>query len=51
MIEGIVKYTIPLYIHVMAKNKSCVIMLPSTKNKHEEGFNIKTNEVVKLPIL
>ena len=35
----------------MAKNKSCVTMLPSTKNKHEDEFNIKTNELVKLPIL
>ena len=26
-------------------------MLPSTKNKHEDEFNIKTNELVKLPVL
>ena len=26
-------------------------MLPSTKNKYEDEFNIKTNELVKLPIL
>ena len=51
VIEGIVKHIIPLYIHVMAKNKSCVTMLPSIKNKHEDEFNIKTNELVKLPIL
>ena len=50
VIEGIVKHIIPLYIHVMAKNKSCVKMLPSIKNKHEDEFNIKTNELVKLPI-
>ena len=34
VIEGIVKHIIPLYIHAMAKNKSCVTMLPSTKNKY-----------------
>ena len=51
VIEGIVKHIIPLYIHVMSKDKSCVIMLPSTKNKYEDEFNIKTNELVKLPIL
>ena len=35
----------------MAKNKACVKMLPSTKNIHEDEFNIKTNESLKLPVL
>ena len=35
----------------MANNKSCVKMLPSTKNIHEDEFNIKTNESLKLPVL
>ena len=51
VLECIVKHIIPLYIHVMAKNKSCVKMLPSIKNKHEDEFNIKTNELVKLPVI
>ena len=39
----------------MAKNKSCVKMLPSsfnlTFNKNKDEFNIKTNDSLKLPLL
>ena len=35
----------------MAKYKSCVKMIPSTKNKYKDEFNIKTNESLKLPVL
>ena len=39
----------------MAKNKSCVTILPSssniTFNKHKDEFNIKTNDSLKLPLL
>ena len=55
VLECIVKHMIPLYIHVMAKNKSCVKMLPSTYNItfyiHKDEFNIKTNDSLKLPLL
>ena len=55
VLECIVKHILPLYIHVMAKNKSCVTMLPSaskiTFNPHKDEFNIKTNKSVKLSLL
>ena len=55
VLECIVKHILPLYIHVMAKNKSCETMLPSssniTFNTHKDEFNIKTNKSLKLLLL
>ena len=35
----------------MAKNKSCVKILPSPYSILKDEFNIKTNESLKLPLL
>ena len=49
VLEGIVKYIIPLYIRVMLKRLSIVSIHPSTNANKLEELQIKTNNRSKLP--
>ena len=51
VLEGIVKYITPLYIHLMTKREGIVTVHPPTNISVGDKFKIKTSKRIKLPLL